>query len=78
MAEPAILIALRMNGFVFFPQQEQRHAFAFELLVHGGPVGDQATAGRFPWPGGKQALLQDPLVELCYQRPGEPGHGYAP
>jgi hypothetical protein len=47
LAEPAILEALRRGGLVFLPQEEQGDAFAFQLVVHCGPVGSARCEGAY-------------------------------
>src|SRR5690606_32550488 len=54
LAEPAVLIPVRVTRPVLLPQQEQSHALALELAVDGGPVRHGPLLGRRRRGEGKQ------------------------
>jgi len=72
VAEPAVLEALRIAGFVLLPQHEQRHAPPLQFVVDHLPVRQ--------WPRravkrrrGKQQRLQRRLTHPLRQGPADPG-----
>jgi len=46
IAEPAVLVAIRMGPTVFLPEQEQGDMLVFELLVDNQPVGNASDLSR--------------------------------
>ena len=71
--KPAVLIALGMCFPVLLPEQEQGDTFAFELLMRARPVGQTARLRGQRWRWRKQLLLQDYLIQIRRQRPGQAG-----
>jgi hypothetical protein len=63
LAKPAVLEATRGLGLVFLPKQRQGDAFAFEFLVHDGPVGVQVRYGAFGRRGREQTHFQGRFIE---------------
>jgi len=70
-AELAVAVgAARVSGAVLFPQQRERHALAFELLVDVGKVG-RDVACRGSTRAAEQLRLQRRVVHLRGQRPAD-------
>jgi hypothetical protein len=68
LAEPAVLVALRVGAFVLAPEQHQGHVLARELAVHLLPVGLAQINGDLAL-GAVEAPLEGGLGESLRQRP---------
>ena len=71
ITEHAVLPAVRMRGFVLFPQQQTRDTAAPELAVQVGKVRPWRARQRHRAP--VQPRVQYRLVDLDRQRPAQPG-----
>ena len=71
LAEPAVLIALRVGVLVLAPEQHQGHVLARQLRAHVLPVGLAHIDGDLAL-GAIEAPLQGGFAEPLRQRPGKP------
>jgi hypothetical protein len=67
-AEAAVVVARRLLGFVFLPQQVERDALAPQFAVDGRPIGFGTTLARGRYRR-VELRLQPPLAHACRQRP---------
>jgi hypothetical protein len=67
-AEAAVVVARRVLGFVFLPQQVERDPFAPQFAVDGRPIGFGTTLARRRHRRVK-LRLQPQLAHSCRQRP---------
>jgi hypothetical protein len=77
-AEPGVLEALGAAGLVLRPQQEQRHAFPPQFLVHRRPLRDRSPGRGYRGRRRKQGRLQVAVGEGRRHRPHQPGLLEAP
>src|SRR5690606_19247836 len=64
LTEPTVLVAVRMCGTVFLPEQEQGDVLEPELLVDSQPVGNAPQLGRHIRWWGKQQSFQSSVVQI--------------
>jgi hypothetical protein len=65
VTKPAVLQAVGRSRLLFLPQQEQRDARAFELVVDGGPIRHQVWGGSSGRDGRQQHPFQRALIIGC-------------
>ena len=78
LAELAVAIAVRMNGPVLFPKQQQRHRRLGQFAVDRRPVRQRPRPRSRSSRGRKQALLQHRVRHAVRQRPNDAGAFGAP
>ncbi|RXH38650.1 hypothetical protein XH99_00795 [Bradyrhizobium nanningense] len=74
LTEARVPVSAGLGGDIFLPQDRQRHVLAFELAVHGRPVGlgDAAVTLTVAIAGlGEQAKFQNPVGDVVWQRPAQ-------
>src|SRR6476646_3039081 len=75
LAESAVAVSIRLAFAILFPEQLQGDMLVgLQLLANGAEI-DAAMSNRFRVfrPGGKQQLIEPPVIVLIGQRPPESG-----
>ena len=73
IAEPVVLVAVRMDGSVFLPEQEQGDALVLEILLNVCPVGGAADRGRQLRRCGERQSFEARIVQIGRQGQVQPG-----
>ncbi|MGY4509650.1 hypothetical protein ACVIN2_003104 [Bradyrhizobium sp. USDA 3650] len=74
LTEARVPVSAGLGGDIFLPQDRQRHVLAFELAVHGRPVGlgDAAVTLTVAIAGlREQAKFQNRVGDVVWQRPAQ-------